>query len=946
MSASDLAKDRSAERLKELLGYVEQVIKLDERPTFRLSEYRLPTGQSWVFHQHEFHALPGITHNLSDDDGPIWLMIQRLKRGDPPKPADDIAPWLNLSPDPDKAPALREYLIRTVSESEKSDLVSRAQARPEDCAEAMGQFSGRFDVRLRLEDRPRIMAAAEDYISSAWLRWAEAERPKRRTIALYQKFFEIVQIAELSGAEQPIEIVWGIGLARWLKDGFEIDLPLLERLVEIEIDEAAGGEIRIRPRSALATANLRPYEEMKTEGVSLALDATRRAIAVVDAEEGVSPFLHDTFEPVLRACQTRLDAEGRYLPDQEKLNPAASAPLAASHLCVTDRWVIFVRRRSDNFLLNDIANIKESIKTAADDLPEPAKTLVTGPSAHPQKPWRPLGTELGEKIHANDSPVTESPLGDLFFPKPFNDEQIEIVQRLERSDGVVVQGPPGTGKTHTISNIICHYMATGRRVLVVSHGEPALAVLRQQLPEEIRDLAISITTSEREGFKQLEAAVRLLQSIVQNLRPSEQARLIEDIERSIVQMRRHLASIDKELEKVAQTQLSLVPGMDAKPTELAKTVAQSRKRFAFFTDRPSQFTADLDFTEADIDALQKARITLGSRIEHIDAALPAISDLPDGAKITQLHENLIRAEDFANVVAQDRSLSIRITSTASLQHAEQAAAALEVLLGVANLIEQRKWLRIFAENALSRDQEHPVLIALRSFTTDASGILEEHARYLERPVHIPEAFVRSVETGAIVARLARGEQVFGIFAFKERAHRVTIEAIQVTGRAPADASDWAHVRDHLEWQDRIFALDQRWEAIAKETGAPKINLTSPRTLSQLLNILRAVLVSAPNAVHRLQQSLPHFAHGVDQTASLWSSPQRLASARDVVQSAVAATRLLAAKTEIKVIVDRFGEAGGKIGTLARNFLVNGVGQRSINSAKIERVWDHIARQHR
>src|SRR5271156_4094948 len=161
MSASDLAKDPSAERLKELLGYVEQVIKLDERPTFRLSEYRLPTGQSWVFHQHEFLSPPGITHNLTDDDGPIWLTIQRLKRGGPPKPADDIAHWLNLSPDPDKAPALREYLIRPVSESEKSDLVARAEARPEDCAEAMGQFSGRFDVRLRLEDRPRIIAAAE-----------------------------------------------------------------------------------------------------------------------------------------------------------------------------------------------------------------------------------------------------------------------------------------------------------------------------------------------------------------------------------------------------------------------------------------------------------------------------------------------------------------------------------------------------------------------------------------------------------------------------------------------------------------------------------------------------------------------------------------------------------------------------------------------------------------
>jgi hypothetical protein len=119
----------------------------------------------------------------------------------------------------------------------------------------------------------------------------------------------------LGGAEQPLELVWGIGLARWNKDGFEVDLPLLERLVEIEIDEGAGGEIRLRPRSAPANANLRPYEEMKVEGAPLALDAARRVIATSDTDDGVSPFLRDTFEPALRACQTRLDAEGRYGPD-------------------------------------------------------------------------------------------------------------------------------------------------------------------------------------------------------------------------------------------------------------------------------------------------------------------------------------------------------------------------------------------------------------------------------------------------------------------------------------------------------------------------------------------------------------------------------------------------------------------------------------------------------
>ena len=446
----------AAARLKELLGYVEQVIRLDERPAFRLAEFRLPTGQTFVFHQHELHALPGIRHDAIDEDGPIWLSVERTKRSEPPKPSAELEPWLNLSSNPDKEPTIRETLTRTVPEAEKKDMVKSGKARPEDCTKALGpQAKGRYDVTLRLEDRPEIARAARKYVSSVWLPWAENERPKRKSIALYQNFFEVAQLTELTGAEQPLEVVWGLGLARWIKDGIEIDLPVLERLVEIEIDEKAGSEIRIRPRSTSATVNLRPYEEMKIESSHLALDAALRAIAAADLDDGVSPFVLDTFEPVLRACQTRLDPEGRYLPDHEKIKADVPMPAAGPELSVSDRWVIFVRRRSDNFLLNDLANLTKAIDVTGGDLPEPAKTLVMGPSAQAPSAWTPLPTKLGRTMEREVSTAAESPLGDLFFPKASNSEQAEIVARLERADGVVVQGPPGTGKT---SYDLKHYL--------------------------------------------------------------------------------------------------------------------------------------------------------------------------------------------------------------------------------------------------------------------------------------------------------------------------------------------------------------------------------------------------------------------------------------------------------------------------------------------------------
>jgi hypothetical protein len=80
------APDPAAERLRNLLSYVEQVIKLDERPALSLAEHRLPSGPSLVLHQHDAQGLPGVRHDGADEDGPVWLQVERLKRNEAPPP--------------------------------------------------------------------------------------------------------------------------------------------------------------------------------------------------------------------------------------------------------------------------------------------------------------------------------------------------------------------------------------------------------------------------------------------------------------------------------------------------------------------------------------------------------------------------------------------------------------------------------------------------------------------------------------------------------------------------------------------------------------------------------------------------------------------------------------------------------------------------------------------
>lgn len=80
----------------------------------------------------------------------------------------------------------------------------------------------------------------------------------------------------------------------------------------------------------------------------------------------------------------------------------------------------------------------------------------------------------------------------IYMTKPANKEQLRIAQEIERNNAVEVQGPPGTGKTHTIANLIGHFLAQGKTVLVTSEKVKALTVLKDKLEEQIQPLCVPV----------------------------------------------------------------------------------------------------------------------------------------------------------------------------------------------------------------------------------------------------------------------------------------------------------------------------------------------------------------------------------------------------------------------------------------------------------------------
>ncbi|MDQ3774017.1 MAG: AAA family ATPase [Pseudomonadota bacterium] len=491
------------------------MVRMAERPVFALKEYK-----QLVFHEVELRGRVGIHHDLADEDGAIWLRMDRLNRLDPPPVPAEIAEWVIVSRDPFRSPEIRAVRTATIDKAEADRLCANGTLAAKDVQSALRPKPGKTlcDVIYRLERLPKTKQAVESYTGGPWVTWSEKEKPRRNTIAIYDAFFSVQQAINAESGEQALEVVWGVGVARWRTEGREFDHPLVEQLVELQIDPK-GGAITVRPRSTEPQLALKPYFAVGNPGADAVFQSGRRYLAELPDDAEFSPYIRKTFEPVLRQAVAQFDKEGCYYPDEVKDVNDRVLPDRRSELVVTDTWAIYARRRSDNFMVADLDRLKSAIAECK-ELPGPATRVVTEPSD--SGGYRPefvniggglsgfqpgMGGGAGGGLSTASATIDDSRTHDFFFPKPFNDEQVSIIQRLMDADGLVVQGPPGTGKTHTIANIVCHYLATGKRVLVTSKGEAALTVLRDHIPAGIRELVISLLANEREGLKQLERAV-------------------------------------------------------------------------------------------------------------------------------------------------------------------------------------------------------------------------------------------------------------------------------------------------------------------------------------------------------------------------------------------------------------------------------------------------------
>ena len=458
---------------------------------------------------------------------------------------------------------------------------------------------GAETVTLAFESEPARVQALEDWKTRRG-KWAEAERPAREAMRVFEKLFDLR--AKIALESERVELMLGDGRLRWRRPEGEVDHPVLLQRVDIEFDPDV-------PELSLVDADRVPelYGTLLLGNDGLSSDALNK-LRVELEERAYHPLEREGTSNFLRRMVHSLP-HGIF-SDKGDLSPLGSDPTIARDP------VLFLRARLSGFPAA-FDRVLEGIDRRG-ELPVSLMRLV-GVAPPPSE---------------NEPAPARSPWGepeDILLSKPANLEQVELARALERHHAVLVQGPPGTGKSHTIANLIGHLMAQGKRVLVTSHTTKALRVLRGLIAPELLPLCVAVLENDIETRSQMEKSVR---AILARLTVSHEETLQQEVEKETERRRQIILAIEQitgdiAVAREAEYKPIVLAGEPVAPSDAAKWV-QKQDTENDWIPGPIEPGAPIPLSHEKIHELYGlAVLVTGLEEREIADSLPALDDLPN-----------------------------------------------------------------------------------------------------------------------------------------------------------------------------------------------------------------------------------------------------------------------------------------------------------------------------
>jgi very-short-patch-repair endonuclease len=733
-----------------------------------------------------------------EDSGGVWLEVRKKRMPTRPPVPPAVADWVRADDldDPDKEPELLPEITVIVERQ------VRDPDAPEDTRSAITQKAPEL---RRLADYPEVEDAWLEYLVDKWEPWAQEMRRWQEVQDVYETLDFMRR--RLEEAEERYELVLAIGLLQWRDPtGTTVKRHLLTAPAELLFD-AARGRLSVVPAAAFDTFRV----ELDMLEFEHRPRLNRDAITGQLEELDIQAWDAGLVAPLLREIANSLSAEAQVEMSFDHAGRIDECPRVSFAPAVV---------------------LRERRFTSYEELICKFQEAATSGELRGTPPWERLLLE-GEPPRGGTDTVARRDVanaveGDrLLFPLPSNEEQRQIVQRLQTDPCVLVKGPPGTGKSHTIANLICHLLARGDRVLVTAHAAKALFVLRGLLPNDIRDLCVTALGSSREDQRLLEESVRgILRRRNEWRGPEAAQRAIEEAEGDLRELEGELARVERDLRafREAETHLhELSGGYSGTAAQIARKLSEQEQEFSWFPEVSADVPFPLDASDAAFLAEMHARVTADARaelgLEIGDAELPTPDEF----------ERLVKRWKEAETAAQRASVGVdaakrELLEMADTEQLRELCAFLEKLTDVA--LRAERVLGIIAGTVLQ-----DLLVSAEARWTrrvaDSEALLSRAKRLLEAfstaRVELLDGIAEDQLRADVERLLAHleggGWRGFSIFAPRViRETRYVAEACRVDEQKAVHVEQLRCVRDYLDLRRTIRELQGLWEASLLEAS--------------------------------------------------------------------------------------------------------------------------------
>ncbi|GAB6137477.1 AAA domain-containing protein [Halanaerobaculum tunisiense] len=817
-----MAQSELVDRTTRLFDYLDDIVKLGHKVVYRLEDHN-----KFLLYQDQLPEVDDI--KIADQFYHLQDSLLELKRSDlPPQPTlpTILEGWVEVAEDPTTEPKI---------------------ISPQLEKEAKG--------KRKFYDLPERRIAFIEYIKK-WREWAKEVQPLQENINLFDELFNVHKELQY---EENLELVLGYGLVVWKENNQLIKHPLLTQNMIIKHQAKENKMKVVVPDDADWSLELEPLIDIgvtKVENIRKVFNDLKH--------EHDNPYLDLFYEA------SGLTADGRVVDfAKQNLRPT-------KNLKIVNGWVLFVRKRNQNELLKDIREFNRQLEEEDIKLPGSLERIISEPEqdsfSWEQRDFHDEWTGLLDQ--------------EVLFPKAANEEQIQILDCLEQSDGVLVQGPPGTGKSHTIANLVSHFMAQGQRVLVTSQKDQALKVLRDMLPESLRALCMSVLQDDANRKQKLEEAVSYISEIVSNEQHSKLKEDVKELKDKFSTHKKRLQKIETELKHLAEAELQVMTASlnyPLTPAEVAKKITEEESDYDWFIDQPDykakrtkldnqdviKLEAEIPITDSEFEELITLRAKLLPRLNELsNYKIPKLSNLVTPEEFRELAQGLDKINQLEEKAA-DYFSDLLLTADQDL---DQVLTLVAEGVEVYNLIKGSWAYTLIKEKTELKDQLQDAIDELDSIFITIDNLQQSLSLMTNIELKSDVALVDYKDfVDYVLERVKSGKDLWSwlsfITKFFDGGKAEALQEVRVNNKQPSEQEDWQQVKKYIELKLKINEFITAWSGLRQNLGNQLPELSAEADFQSIKEVhqkLKSAFEYQYQLKPKLQTELAQSIVGVDK----------------------------------------------------------------------------------